>query len=50
MPKSSIICFDEVNHPFWPGETLAVLEELGIRNIRLERFDFSPSPSYAILE
>jgi hypothetical protein len=50
MPKGSIICFDEVNHPFWPGETLAVLEELGIKNIKLQRFPFAPSPSYAILE
>ncbi len=50
MPKGSIICFDELNHPFWPGETLAVLEELGIRNIRLQKFPFAPSPSYAILE
>ena len=50
MPKGAIICFDELNHPNWPGETIAVIEELGIQNIRLKRFDFAPSPSYAILE
>jgi len=50
MPKGAIICFDEINHPFWPGETIAVLEELGIKNIRLKKFPFAPSPSYAILE
>ena len=50
MPKCAIICFDELNHPNWPGETIAVIEELGIQNIRLKRFDFVPSPSYAIFE
>jgi len=50
MPKGAIICFDEINHPFWPGETLAVLEEIGIKNLKLQRFEFAPSPSYAILE
>jgi len=50
MPKGAIICFDEINHPFWPGETLAVMEELGIKNIKLQRFPFAPSPSYAVLE
>jgi len=50
MPKGAIIAFDELNHPNWPGETIAVIEELGIHNIKLKRFDFAASPSYAILE
>lgn len=49
MPKGAIICFDELNHPNWPGETVALLEELGIENIKLKRFHFAPSPSYAVL-
>lgn len=50
MPKGAIIAFDELNHPDWPGETLAVIEELGIRNLRIERFPFDSVRSFAILE
>jgi len=50
MPKGSIIAFDEVNHPDWPGETLAVQEVLGINNLKIERFDFDSVRSYAIIE
>lgn len=31
MAKGSIIAFDELNHSKYPGETIAVLEELGIK-------------------
>jgi hypothetical protein len=37
MPKGGIIIFDELNHDDYPGETIAVFESLGIRNIRLSR-------------
>lgn len=50
MPKGAIIAFDEINVDQWPGETLAVLEEVGIRNLRIERFEFAPLMSYAVLE
>jgi len=50
MPKGAIIAFDEINSNVWPGETLAVLEECGINNLRIERFNFEPSKSYAVLE
>jgi len=50
MPKGSIIAFDELNIPQWPGETVAVLDTLGIRNLRIERFPFQPQISYAVLE
>lgn len=50
MPKGAIICFDEINHPNYPGETLAVIEELGINNLKIQRFEFAPRQSYAILE
>ncbi len=49
MPKGSIVAFDEVNHPDWPGETLAVLEELGIRNLKIERVVFDSVRSFAVL-
>lgn len=50
IPKGGVICFDELNHPDYPGETLAVMEELGLQNLRLKRFDFSTRASYAIME
>ena len=50
MPKGSIIAFDEINSEQWPGETLAVLEELKIRNLEIKRFEFTPLMSYAVLE
>lgn len=50
MPKGSVIAFDELNIAKWPGETLAVLETLGIRNLRIERLPFQPQISFAVLE
>jgi Macrocin-O-methyltransferase (TylF) len=50
MPKGAVIAFDELNHKAWPGETLAVLETVGLRNLRLKRFPWQPQLSYAVLE
>jgi Macrocin-O-methyltransferase (TylF) len=50
MPKGSVILFDEVNMKVFPGETIAVLETIGIKNLKINRFDFCPNISYAILD
>jgi len=50
IPKGGIIAFDELNDPAWPGETLAVLKTIGIDNIRIQRFQFEPNISYAVME
>ena len=50
MPKGAIIVFDELNHPKWPGETLAVLETLGIRTLRIKRLPFESIISYVELD
>lgn len=50
MPKGAIIAFDELNQKQWPGETVAVLDAVGIRNLRIRRFPFTPQISYAVLE
>ena len=50
MPKGAIIAFDELNQKQWPGETLAVLDTIGIKNLRIRRFPFTPQISYAVLE
>jgi len=50
MPKGALIAFDELNHPFWQGETAAVMEELGLRNLRVKRFSFGSTACYVILD
>ncbi|CAN1558326.1 Macrocin-O-methyltransferase [Rhabdaerophilaceae bacterium] len=49
MVKGSVIVFDEINCPKWPGETLAVVEKLSLRDVQICRFPFEPYISYAIL-
>lgn len=50
MPKGAIIAFDELNDPVWPGETLAVLETVGLQNLRIHRSPITSQFSYAVLE
>jgi hypothetical protein len=47
MPKGAVIAFDELNHPSWPGETLAALEMFNLNELRLERVPFVPTISFA---
>lgn len=50
MPKGAVLAFNELNQPYWPGSTLAVLEKLGLRNLAVRRFPFTPHLSYAVLD
>jgi hypothetical protein len=50
IPKGGIIAFDEVNNPDWPGETLALLETLNLRDHRLECVPFEPNISFIQLD
>jgi len=50
MPKGAILAFDELDQAVWPGETLALLDTIGIRNLRIERFPYNPQLSYAVLD
>jgi len=50
IPKGGIIAFDELNHEVWPGETIAVREALGLNALRIERFPFGGTLSYAVME
>lgn len=50
MPKGAIIAFDELNADIFPGETQAVDEVLGLRNLHIQRFPFDSYVSYAIIE
>jgi hypothetical protein len=50
MPKGAIIAFDELNHEVWPGETVAVAEEIGLNNLRIERFPWGATTCFAVIE
>ncbi len=50
MPKGSVIVFDELDNPIWPGETLALMDSLGIGKLRIQRVDFDPYIGFAIVE
>jgi hypothetical protein len=50
MPQGAVLAFDELDNPIWPGETLATLETVGIRNLKLRRFAWDPYVAYATLE
>ena len=48
LVKGSIISFDELNDPNFPGETKAVKEAFGLNTIELKRFSPCPMQSYFI--
>jgi hypothetical protein len=50
IPRGGIIAFDELNDKAWPGETTAVLQSVGIRNLRLRRSAFDSKICYAVIE
>lgn len=49
MPKGAVLAFDELDNPIWPGETLALLETLGLRNAELRRLEWDPYISFTVL-
>ncbi len=50
MPRGAVIAFDELDNPMWPGETLALLETMGIRRLEIRRLEWDPYIGYAILD
>lgn len=47
VPKGGIIAFDEINNPFWPGETIALLEKYtNLNRLEIKKFDFDPNIAY----
>jgi hypothetical protein len=46
--KGAVIAFDELNCPEFPGETLALVEALGLDRVELRRLPFDPYISYFI--
>jgi len=49
MPHGSVLAFDEINNPDWPGETLALIEELDLKKRKLKQFYYEPNISYIVL-
>ncbi|MDX9964149.1 TylF/MycF/NovP-related O-methyltransferase [Desulfobacter postgatei] len=49
ITKGSIIAFDELNCPEFPGETLAVMEVLGLTNYAIRRNPLNPLISYIVI-
>lgn len=50
ITKGSIIGFDELNDPKFPGETLAMREVFSMENIKIERNRYSGMQSYILFE
>jgi len=50
MPKGAVIAFDELDNPMWPGETMALLDSMGIRRLELRRMEWDPYIGFAVLE
>ncbi len=50
MPKGAVLAFDELDQKAWPGETIALMDTLGIGSLRIQRFEFNPQISFAIKE
>lgn len=50
MPKGAIIAFDELNTANYPGETIALLETLGMRGVTLRKTQFDPYIAYIPLD
>ena len=49
MAKGSILAFDEINNEGWPGETLALLEEIvDLKKIKIQRFHHDSNISYIV--
>lgn len=50
MPKGSVIVFDELNDRGLPGETIALMDSIDIKKLRIERFSYDTKISFAIIE
>lgn len=48
--KGSVLVFDELCDDIFPGETLALMETLGINDLRIQRYPMTSRISYAIIE
>jgi hypothetical protein len=50
IPRGGIIAFDELDNPIWPGETLALMDTVGFGKLKLQRLEWDPYISFAVLD
>ncbi len=50
LTKGSVLAFDELNCPEFPGETIALLEVIGLSKYAIKRSPLNPLISYLIVE
>lgn len=48
LSKGSVVAFDQLNCRDYPGETLALMEVLGLNKFKIHHTQFSPTQSYII--
>ena len=49
MAKGSIICFDQLNHEFWPGESAALKNFFDLKKTKINKFSFDSTAAYIIV-
>lgn len=50
LTKGSVVAFDELNYPGWPGETQALREVFGLGRYAIKRTPFNPEPGYIVID
>jgi hypothetical protein len=50
LTKGSVLGFDELNEHATPGETVALMEALGLGNIALRRLPYTARATYCVIE
>lgn len=50
VPVGGIVAFDEAGHEHWPGETMAIMDTVGVKSIKLQRIEWCPNISYVVKE
>ncbi|MGY1805633.1 hypothetical protein ACI78T_20295 [Blastococcus sp. SYSU D00922] len=50
LTRGAVVGFDEVAHPGWPGETVALREVRGLDSVRLQRTRFAGTPSFFVVD
>lgn len=48
--KGSVLVFDELCDDIFPGETVALMEAIGVNGLRIKRFPMTARISYAVIE
>lgn len=50
VTKGSVIAFDELNLKEFPGETIALMETIGLKKYSIKRSPLNPLISYLIVK